>query len=75
MKPIEQDVPVLPRSATLRAYPFEEMELGQHFSVPMDKYNSVKVLASRLGRRLGRVFVVRKMEKDGREVAGVWRVE
>lgn len=67
---IDKNVP-LP-AHHLQIYPWREMEVGDSFLVPTDtKSASLRVIASRNGRELGRTFSVRKTPEGFR----CWRVK
>jgi len=66
---IEKNVP-LASSGNRGAYPFAGLDVGDSFAVPIELWNSVRVLANTNGKALGRKFTVRR---DGAQVR-VWRL-
>ena len=68
---IEKEVGVeLPRLRVVYAYPYEGMEVGDSFTVPVGARAKVLNANYRAGKRLGMKFVART---EG-EVMRVWRV-
>lgn len=64
---IDDDIPI-PASPTLKLYPFEELEVGQSFAVPIAKKSSVQAIATRHSRN-GKRFTTRTIGDEMR----VWR--
>jgi hypothetical protein len=77
-----------PRKARRRKYPFEEMEIGQHFFVEGKTKNTLGTHVTTVGKQLGRTFSTRlcHMRQEGGQWAlceptdegavqgvGVWR--
>ena len=52
-------------------YPFRDLKVGEHFTVPVEKWKSVRTAAWKFGKLLGRVFTIRL---HGRTVS-VWRTK
>ena len=65
---IEVGIPA-PKMRVVYAYPYEEMEVGDSFCVPLDSRAKVLNANYRAGKRLGRVFTA-KTEGD---TVRVWR--
>ena len=65
---IEVGVPA-PKMRVVYAYPYEDMEVGDSFAVPLSARAKVLNANYRAGKRLGWVFTA-KTEKD---VVRVWR--
>ena len=65
---------VMPRNTRESKYPFATMDVGDAFFVPKDK-NTLATHASVVGRRLGRKFTTRMVDKDGVSCIGVWRTK
>jgi len=59
----------MPKPRVVYAYPYEEMDVGDSFCVPLDARAKVLNANYRAGKRLGRVFTA-KTEGD---VVRVWR--
>ena len=59
----------MPKPRVVYAYPYEEMDVGDSFCVPLGARAKVLNANYRAGKRLGRVFTA-KTEKD---VVRVWR--
>jgi hypothetical protein len=52
------------------------MEIGDSFTVPLDKYGAVRTAARSWGRSLGQTFTVRKYtDEHGKVVVRVWRLK
>lgn len=60
----------MPKARVVYAYPYEEMEVGDSFCVPVEARAKVMNANYRAGKRLGRVFVART---EGSQVR-VWRM-
>jgi len=60
----------MPKLRVVYAYPYEEMEVGDSFCVPVGARAKVMNANYRAGKRLGRVFVART---EGEQMR-VWRV-
>ena len=68
---IEKEVGVgMPRPRVVYAYPYEEMEVGDSFVVPVSARGKVLNANYRAGKRLGRVFQART---EGDKLR-VWRI-
>lgn len=68
---IEKNVPIPERIYRDRQnYPFKQMDIGDSFCVPKEYEKSIRALASRWGKVLGRKFVVSKEDDKVR----IWRV-
>ena len=65
---VESGVPA-PKMRVVFAYPYEDMEVGDSFVVPLDARAKVLNANYRAGKRLGRVFTAKT---DGSQVR-VWR--
>ena len=65
---IEVGIPA-PKIRVVYAYPYEEMEVGDSFCVPLDARAKVLNANYRAGKRLGRVFTAKT---EGDQVR-VWR--
>ena len=65
---IEVGVPA-PKMRVVYAYPYEDMEVGDSFCVPLEARAKVLNANYRAGKRLGRVFTA----KTDKEVVRVWR--
>lgn len=65
---IEVGIPA-PKMRVVYAYPYEEMEVGDSFCVPLDARAKVLNANYRAGKRLGRVFTAKT---EGDQVR-VWR--
>lgn len=63
---IEKGVPIPTDRYVRTAYPFEEMEVGDSFTVNPDKYATLRQSASARGARLGMKFKVSKMGSEVR---------
>ena len=59
----------MPKQRTVYAYPYEDMEVGDSFVVPLVARAKVLNANYRAGKRLGRVFTA----KTDKEVVRVWR--
>jgi hypothetical protein len=59
----------MPKPRVVYAYPYEEMDVGDSFCVPLEARAKVLNANYRAGKRLGRVFTA-KTEGD---VVRVWR--
>jgi hypothetical protein len=59
----------MPKQRTVYAYPYEDMEVGDSFVVPLDARAKVLNANYRAGKRLGRYFAART---EGDHVR-VWR--
>lgn len=59
----------MPKARVVYAYPYEEMDVGDSFVVPLDARAKVLNANYRAGKRLGRVFTAKT---DGEQVR-VWR--
>jgi hypothetical protein len=59
----------MPKQRTVYAYPYEGMEVGDSFVVPLGARAKVLNANYRAGKRLGRVFTA----KTDKEVVRVWR--
>ena len=69
---IEKEVGVrMPTPRVVYAYPYEEMEVGDSFVVPVSARGKVLNANYRAGKRLGMKFVART---EG-DVVRVWRVQ
>lgn len=60
----------MPKPRVVFVYPYEEMEVGDSFCVPVEARAKVLNANSRAGKRLGRRF----QAKTEGEVLRVWRV-
>jgi predicted hydrocarbon binding protein len=60
----------MPKPRVVYAYPYEDMEVGDSFVVPLEARAKVLNANYRAGKRLGRAFVART---EG-EVVRVWRM-
>jgi len=76
---IEQDVPT---PAGRSKYPFQEMEVGDSFFVPLEdetlakrRAQSVRAQAGRFGKINGVKFSIRTLDEDGQVGVRCWRVE
>ena len=58
-----------PKMRVVYAYPYEEMEVGDSFCVPLDARAKVLNANYRAGKRLGKVFTAKT---EGNQVR-VWR--
>lgn len=63
-----------------RGYPFDSMDVGDSFAVPVDPGTNrtavqkhVRLVAFRPEHRKNHKYVTRSMVEDGREVVRVWR--
>jgi len=65
---VEVGVPA-PKARVVYAYPYEDMEVGDSFCVPLEARAKVLNANYRAGKRLGRVFTAKT---DGNQVR-VWR--
>ena len=65
---VEVGIPA-PRARVVYAYPYEEMEVGDSFCVPLEARAKVLNANYRAGKRLGRVFTAKT---EGNQVR-VWR--
>jgi hypothetical protein len=65
---IEVGVPA-PKMRVVYAYPYEDMDVGDSFCVPLEARAKVLNANYRAGKRLGRVFTAKT---DGEQVR-VWR--
>ena len=54
------------------SYPFEHLEVGDSFLVPIDKRASVASLATKYGQKTNTEFAVRKVSEDN---VRVWRTK
>jgi hypothetical protein len=71
MTAIEKEVGVaMPMPRVVYAYPYEEMEVGDSFLVPVSARSKVLNANYRAGKRLGMRFIART---EG-EMVRVWRV-
>ena len=59
----------MPKARVVYAYPYEDMDVGDSFVVPLDARAKVLNANYRAGKRLGRVFTAKT---DG-ETVRVWR--
>jgi hypothetical protein len=59
----------MPKPRVVYAYPYEEMDVGDSFCVPLDARAKVLNANYRAGKRLGRVFTAKT---EGDQVR-VWR--
>jgi len=59
----------MPKPRVVYAYPYEEMEVGDSFVVPLEARAKVLNANYRAGKRLGRVFTAKT---EGEQVR-VWR--
>jgi len=59
----------MPKPRVVYAYPYEEMDIGDSFCVPLDARAKVLNANYRAGKRLGRVFTAKT---EGDQVR-VWR--
>ena len=59
----------MPKPRVVYAYPYEDMDVGDSFCVPLEARAKVLNANYRAGKRLGRVFVART---EGGQVR-VWR--
>lgn len=60
----------MPKPRVVYAYPYDEMDVGDSFVVPLEARAKVLNANYRAGKRLGRVFVART---EG-DVVRVWRM-
>jgi predicted hydrocarbon binding protein len=65
---IEVGVPA-PKMRVVYAYPYEDMDVGDSFAVPLEARAKVLNANYRAGKRLGRVFTA----KTEGETVRVWR--
>jgi hypothetical protein len=65
---VEVGVPA-PKMRVVYAYPYEDMDVGDSFCVPLDARAKVLNANYRAGKRLGRVFTAKT---EGEQVR-VWR--
>lgn len=65
---IDKDIP-LPSDKWMKKYPFEDMEVGDSFLVRDQPRQHMSEHASRIGKKLGRRFMVRTVPEGVR----VWR--
>jgi hypothetical protein len=59
----------MPKARVVYAYPYEEMEVGDSFCVPVEARARVMNANYRAGKRLGRVFTAKT---EGEQIR-VWR--
>ncbi len=67
----EVRTPVPPRRPT-RPYPFSEMEIGDSFTVPIERVYAVRAAMAYWTKKTGACYVARKMDSN---IARVWRVD
>lgn len=69
--PIDDGIPP-PRAYEVKEiYPIKDLKVGQSFLVPEGKAGSVRAMAHRIGKRMGRVFAVRPINGQYR----CWRLK
>lgn len=76
-------VPAPPPKDRKFSYPLEDMEVNTVFVVHREQENSVRSMASRAGKLMGRTYTVRrllpedaeKLGKSGGDWVGVWRLK
>ena len=59
----------MPKARVVYAYPYEDMDVGDSFCVPLEARAKVLNANYRAGKRLGRVFTAKT---DGEQVR-IWR--
>ena len=62
----------IPIPDTYTRYPFNQLNIGDNFTVGMVKRSSVAARVSRLNKQGSRQYLVRKIDEN---TLGVWRVE
>lgn len=69
---IDKEKHAMPDAARVTSkYPWNTMEVGDSFSVPASKYNTVNSAKSQVGKRLGRTFTGKVIG----DIYRVWRVK
>lgn len=62
----------IPIPDTYTRYPFDQLEVGDNFTVSVSKRSSVAARVTRLNKKGERQYLVRKIDEN---TLGVWRVE
>lgn len=65
----------VPVPSAYKKYPFGSMEVGDVFYVDVDKWSSVRSIATRMSRNSKHQYEVHKVDTSDGPRVGVWRVE
>lgn len=70
MLPVEKGIDVPRKYDCMRIYPFEEMQVGDSFSVEKSLWGALRSSAFKASRSLGRKFTTRVVDNRIR----IWRI-
>lgn len=73
MLEIQKHIPIPDARSAPKAYPFQKMDIGDSFSVPLSARKNARVAASVDAQRNGRKYVTRTLVEDGKYICRLWR--
>lgn len=70
---IQKHIPIPDARSAPKAYPFQQMDIGDSFSVPLSARKNARVAASVDAQRNGRKYVTRTLVEDEKYICRIWR--